>query len=174
MNFLTKSRLLLWLLVVLVIINVTALASFFFFTRPEPAPACCPPGEAQCSALRDELKLSEEQTRLVTVINETYARSAGPVADEIGEARAAILNEMEQENPDTARVDSLINRIALLQIAIQKENIRQYHELRRVCDPEQAQKLSALYRELYGCPMQKNGSQHRYRHGQGAREGRCK
>ena len=173
MFFLTNSWLLLWILVVLVIINVTALASFFFFTRPEPAAACCPPGQAQCSALRDELKLSDEQTRQVTSINENYAKTAGPLADEIGEARAAILNEMEQAKPDTLRVDSLIKRIAVLQVLVQKQNIRQFSELRRVCDPAQAQKLSALYRELYGCPMQKNGAQHRYRHGQGGREGTC-
>jgi Spy/CpxP family protein refolding chaperone len=166
MNLIVKNRLIFWVLIILVVINVSALVSFFLFTKP-PAPApCCPPEEQQCMAFRDELKLSEAQTVQVNAINNAYAASAGPVSAEIKKTRAAILTEMENETPDTVKLTLLTDQLALLQMKIQKENIKQYSELKRVCTPEQAQRLSGLYRDLYGCPMQNGQKKHRYRHGQ--------
>jgi Spy/CpxP family protein refolding chaperone len=167
MNFFSKNRFISWALIILVIINVSALLSFLFFTSPKQESSCCPADQQQCVAFRDELKLSAAQEKLVAEINNRYMESAAPVAADIKSTRAALLNELETEQPDSIRMDSLSNRIALLQVKIQHENISQYLALKKVCTPQQAQKLSTLYRELYGCPMQNEPGKHRYRNGQG-------
>ena len=167
MNFFHKNRLIFWILVILVVINVSALVSYFLFTRPQPPAPCCPPGQQQCAAFRDELDLSAEQSPKVTAINKNYKESAEPIAKAIKEARAAILTELEKNLPDTMYLDSLTTQLALLQIKIQRENIKQYRALSRVCTPEQAHRLSALYRDLYGCPLKDGQMRNRNRHGQG-------
>lgn len=167
MNFFDKNRLIFWVLIILVVINISAFVSFFLFTKSPVTPACCPPGEQQCNAFRDELKLTAAQSLKVAEINKLYKESAEPIATAIKETRAAILTELENEFPDSIHLNSLVNELALLQSKIQKENIRQYTNLKHVCTPEQANRLSALYRDLYGCPMQNGQINHRYRHGQG-------
>lgn len=166
MNFFQKNRVILWVLIILIVINVSALISFFLFTKTSAPAPCCTPEEQQCIAFRDELNLSAEQTLKVTDINKKYTDSAEPIATAIKETRAAILTELEKEAPDTVQLNSLTNQLTLLQMKIQRENIKQFGALKHVCTPEQVQRLSALYRDLYGCPMQNGQMKHRYRNGQ--------
>jgi protein CpxP len=168
MNLFQKNQLIFWVLIILVVINVSALASFFLLTKPQTPAPCCPPEEQQCVAFRDELDLSAAQIKEVNILNKNYRESAEPVVAAIKETREAILTELERSAPDTMSINTLTNRLAILQVKIQKENIKQYSELRRVCTPEQAQRLSALFRDLYGCPMKDGPAKHRNRHGQGA------
>jgi Spy/CpxP family protein refolding chaperone len=166
MNFLYKNRLMFWVLIVLVVVNLAALASFFLYPKSKSEPVCCNPEEQQCNAFRQELKLTDAQTLQVNEINKTYTETAKPVAVAIKETRTEILNELEKEKPDTLRLDTLTKQLSMLQMRIQKENISQYIALKRVCTTEQALKLSALYRDLYGCPMQNGNMKHRFRKGQ--------
>jgi Spy/CpxP family protein refolding chaperone len=167
MTFFDKNRLLFWTLLVLVLINISALITFFMFTRTGETTSCASPGKQQCYAFREELGLTDDQNSQVMEINRIYRDSAHPIAAAIREARASVLHELEKENPDTNYLNSQLNTISDLQFKIQKENLRQYMALKRVCTPEQAQKLSALYHELYGCPMQAEQFKHRHRRGQG-------
>jgi Spy/CpxP family protein refolding chaperone len=167
MNFFQKNRLIFWVLIILVLINISALVSFFLFTKKQAPAGCCTPAEQQCVAFRDELNLSAEQTLKVNDINKSYMESAEPVATSIKAIRAEILTELEKTEPDTTKLNALTSQLALQQMKIQKENIIQYTKLKRVCTPEQANRLSALYRDLYGCPMKDAQKKHRYRKGQG-------
>jgi Spy/CpxP family protein refolding chaperone len=167
MNFMQRNRLIFWALIILVVINISALISFFLFTKAQAPAPCCSPEEQQCMAFRDELNLSAGQSLKVNEINKKYSASAEPIATSIKETRSAILTELEKDDPDTLRLDVLTNQLALLQLQIQRENIKQYSALKQVCTQEQAHRLSALYRDLYGCPMLDGQMKHRYRHGQG-------
>ncbi len=166
MNFFHRNRFIFWVLIILVAINISALVSFFLFSKPPAAAPCCSPEEQQCIAFRDELNLSADQNQQVTAINKVYTESAEPIAATIKEMRASILTELEKESPDTLQLNTFVAQLAVLQMKIQKENIKQFSALKRVCTPDQAQRLSALYRDLYGCPMQNGQMKHRYRHGQ--------
>jgi Spy/CpxP family protein refolding chaperone len=169
MNFFHKNRLIFWVLIFLVVINISALISFFFFSKTQETVAapCCSAEEQQCMAFRDELNLTAEQTLKVNAINKNYMETASPLATDIKNTRAVILTELEKVEPDTTQLNLLMNQLSLLQIKIQKENIRQFSELKRVCTPEQAHRLSALYRDLYGCPMRDGQMKHRNHNGQG-------
>jgi Spy/CpxP family protein refolding chaperone len=167
MNFFQKYRYIAWVLIILIVINVAALVSFFLFNQSPPAESCCPEPTEKGRFFSTELGLSAGQTEKVSVINQNYKNEAEPIVAAIKKSRNAILSELEEEQPDTALLNRLSEELSVLQKNIQRENIKQYLELKKVCNPEQAHRLSALYRDLYGCPMKAKGMQHKNRHGKG-------
>ncbi|MEI8048427.1 MAG: hypothetical protein WCI92_13665, partial [Bacteroidota bacterium] len=58
--------------------------------------------------------------------------------------------------------------VVIEQKNLQAANIKQFLDLKKVCTPEQTQKLSQIYSELYGCENkgmgqgQGKGMRHRY------------
>lgn len=167
MEIYKKNRLLFWLLLFLIVINLTAVISFFFFVQKAPSPACEADQNGKCNVFQQELNLSESQSVKVEEINAAYRSISEPLVAAIREKRAGIMNELESDQPDTAILSGYSMELSLLQNNMQKENIRQYLALKRICNPEQLQRLSSLYRDLYGCPAKEKKMQHRYRHGQG-------
>jgi len=164
-----KNRFLFWLLIFLVVVNLSAIVTIFVFTR-QPSPVAC--GEASSKsgvALCEQLDLTELQSKKVEEINILYREVTSPIVAKIKEKRAEILDELNKENPDTLRLNNLAMDLTSLQSQMQRANFRQYLELKTVCTPEQVHRLSALYRDLYGCPMknQRNGQQNRHRYGKG-------
>ncbi len=170
MNFFNRTKITFWVMIVLIVINIAALISYFYFSRPACETPGCETRNQPGKVLQSALGLTAEQAEKVAAINEVYQQAAGPVSASIKENRGLIITEMEKENPDTAAINTLIRQLSELQIALQKENVRQYMELKKVCNSEQAQKLSAFYRELYGCPMKGKQMQQRHRHGQERRQ----
>jgi Spy/CpxP family protein refolding chaperone len=169
MNFFLKNRLTFWTLIVLIVINVSALVSFLLYTGNKPADAaCCSKEESDGRGFSSELGLTAGQSEEVARINRVYRQNAGPVSADIKKKREIILTELESDNPDTVILNQVTKELSTLQMEIHQQNIKQYLELKKVCNPEQAMRLSALYRDLYGCPMQSNKMQNRrqHRHGQ--------
>lgn len=167
MNFFNKHRVLFWLLVILVLINLGILISVLFFTQRSQTPACCNATTGPENMLYQELRLTPGQQQQVRQINDLYKSTATSMVDEIKEHRRIILEELDQERPDTAAIRKTAEALALLQFKLQQESIQQYLALKKVCTPEQAHRLSSLYHDLYGCPMKGAQSQNRHRHGWG-------
>jgi Spy/CpxP family protein refolding chaperone len=168
-----KNRLLFWLLIVLVVINVAALASFFIYSGKPKEVACKEQSGMSCTGLCKELNLTGSQGVKVEEINKNYVANAGVLSASIKEMRASILDELNREKPDSVVINTLVRELSKLQSMLQHENIRQYLELKKVCTPEQAQQLSGIYRDLYGCPMQGRGAKNQHRRG-GQQQGmRC-
>jgi Spy/CpxP family protein refolding chaperone len=164
-------------MIFIIVLNGAVLITFIIKSPPEESPAAqgCVQSNSANNALIDELGLSGEQKTKVLTINEEYRRSAEPDAQSIRENRGIILSELESDQPDTILIRRSIDTIARLQAGIQLKNIRQYLRLKEVCTPEQAIRLSALYRNLYGCPMKGKNMQnrHKHRHGQGKTDSSC-
>lgn len=158
-----KNRLLFWILIFLVVVNLAALVTYFLFPGKQTTVTCGDESNSPGCMLHSELNLTGEQIRLVDAINEEYRASSAPFSEQIKQLRAEILNILESDKPDTIAIDQLSIEISGLQNRLQRENIRHYLELKKVCDPEQALLLSNLYRELYGCPMHQPGSGMKHR-----------
>ncbi|MEI6433628.1 MAG: periplasmic heavy metal sensor [Bacteroidota bacterium] len=174
MNFFAKRRFVFWTLIVLIVITVSALVSFFLFSKQNPANvACCPQGEKSGCDFTSELRLTPDQTGKVTQINNEYRQLAEPIVAAIREKREIILSELDRDKPDTGFLNQVVKTLSLLQMEIQQKNILQYLQLKKVCTPEQAHRLSALYRDLYGCPMQGNRMQYRHSRGMNMRDSAC-
>jgi hypothetical protein len=168
MNPVNKNCLIFWILIFLIIVNLSALATFFTF-RSHSEEVACDARQTQCgNAFKSELGLSEAQVKKVGTINTDYQAASVPIVNEIRKIRSDILDELSVEAPDTAYINQKSGELCDFQLQLQKANFAQFLELKKVCDPTQAQRLSALYRELYGCVGMGNGEgrMHRHRGGQ--------
>ena len=159
-----KNRLLLRVLLFLVIVNLAALATWAFYPfGQESEQAATETAEPQC-IYKARLQLTDDQTAEVNLLSEDYRERSAPLAGQIRSLRGEILDELSSDRPDTSHLNRLTLELSGFQAQLQRENIRHYMALKEVCTPGQAMRLSNLYRELYGCPMQE-GQGMRHRHG---------
>jgi Spy/CpxP family protein refolding chaperone len=172
MNILKNNRTVFWILIFLVLINITALATYFVYSR-KTASQQVPVTEVRRGfALRQELSLTPAQSLEVNKVNAAYQASSEPIVQNIREMKAGLLEELSKENTDSMVVIKIANAIVNEQEKLQKANIKQFLDLKKVCTPEQTQKLSNIYAELYGCDNkgkgrgQGNGNGYRHRYGQ--------
>lgn len=161
-----KNRLLFRVLLFLVVVNLAALATWAFYPfRQESGQVAAEAVEPHCM-YKTRLQLTDAQTAEVNLLSEDYRQRSAPLADQIRSLRGEILDELSSDRPDTSRLNRLTLELSGFQAQLQRENIHHYMALKEVCTPEQAMRLSNLYRELYGCPMQEGQGM---RHGRGRR-----
>ena len=163
-----KNRLIFWILIFLVLVNLAALGTYFFFPRGQKAMVNCDEEMMSAGCLyQNQLDLTDEQAKQVDILSKAYMQVSGPIAEAIKSTRGEILDEISATAPDTTNLDQLSEELSRLQNQLQRENIKHYMALKEVCSPDQAMRLSNLYRQLYGCPMQGpgKGMQHRHRRG---------
>ena len=173
MNFFSKNRFVFWLLIFLVVINITALTTFLVFFYNNSSGSSQQLQKNPGMKFRKELSLSPVQSEKVDVILSDYRNSTEPVASNIRNYRAQILEELAKDKPDTTVLNKYVEDLSSMQKQMQKASVNQYMALKQICNPAQCQKLSALYFELYGCQGnckgmgQGKGMMHQYRRGNG-------
>jgi hypothetical protein len=157
MNFFLKNRFVFWLLVFLVVVNLSAFVTFIVFFSGNYRATGNNQNENTGLAFRKELSLSPSQSEKVNVVLAGYRKATEPVTAGIRDYRAQILEELTKEKPDTEVLNRCGEQVCLLQKQMQKASVIQYMALKEICNPEQCQRLSALYFELYGCQGQCKG-----------------
>ena len=115
MNFFSKSRFVFWLLIFLVVINVTALTTFLVFFYNNSSGSSQQLQKNPGMKFRKELSLSSVQSEKVDVILADYRNSTEPVASNIRNYRAQILEELAKDKPDTNLLNKCGEEICLLQ-----------------------------------------------------------
>lgn len=169
MKTMGTNRFILWALIFLAIINISALLSFFLFDRNSSNipvnVAVGKPGQV----LKTELSLTDEQELKVKSINSVYKVQSEPIVDSIKSAKSRLLEELSKEKTNTQTINSILKELGIHQNNLQQANVKQFLALKQVCTPEQTQKLSGIYAELYGCSANGNGEgkgmKHRHRYG---------
>ena len=173
MNFFSQNKYLFWLLIFLVVVNISALVTMLVIfpklSAPEIQRAC----ENTGRCISEELSLSPEQTGKVSQILDKNKDQTQFDRETILNNRATLLEEIAKPTPDTLVVNKCIEEIYSAQKNIQKASVHQYLSLKEICSPEQSERLSNLYFELYGCQGKCKGAghgkgmKHQYRKGQG-------
>lgn len=170
MNFFNKNRLIFWLLLFLVVINISALVTFFFYYSGQKKQSADIAGENSFRVFQKELSLTPIQSEKVCSINAQHRTRSEPIASALKEKRSELLEELSTENPDTLLLTKYAEEIGALQKELQLASIRQYLDLKVVCDSCQCRKLSSFYFQLYGSKGPGKGMgkhmQHRNRRGQ--------
>jgi Spy/CpxP family protein refolding chaperone len=162
-----KNKALFWIMIFLIVVNLSALATYFFFPRKATVVACSDSSSAPGCALHAELDLTEVQAARVDIINSEYLDKSAPISEKIKNIRAEVLDELSTEVPDSLKLNEYSLELSQLQNQLHHYNIMHYLELKKVCTPDQAMRLSNLYRELYGCPMQGPGTGGKHMHRKG-------
>lgn len=174
MNIFNTNRTVFWILIFLVMINITALATYYIYMRKpvnEPVPGS---GMKRGIVLQQELALTPDQSLAVNKINSSYQASSEPIVEAIREKKSELLEELSKADTDSAALTKLTNDVVNEQKKLQMANIKQFLDLKKVCTPEQTQKLSQIYAGLYGFEQtgkgrgqgKGNGKGLRHRYGQ--------
>jgi hypothetical protein len=174
MNFFNKNRLIFWLLLFLVVINISALLTFILFYSTQKKQKSENADLQSFKVFQNELSLTPDQSEKVCSINAKYRILSEPVSSALKEKRSELLEELSTKKPDTLLLKRYAEEIGNLQKELQIASIRQYLDLKVVCDSCQCQKLSLFYFQLYDSKGQGKGMgrqmQHRNRYGQKQQE----
>lgn len=139
-----KIRTLIVIVIMLLIVNVAALATMVYY-RVAPHPDFEPRprfGEGfEPPALDPETKKRIELSRKMT------DSLLEPIRVELDSKRKGLVNELDRDNPDTARVNQLLDELGSLQTSMQKQMISQFLKDRDSFGPEQRRKILRMIEE---------------------------
>lgn len=87
---------------------------------------------------------------------------------QIGELRQLLASELEKENPDEAVLKQLSASTGQIYSQLTLQTALHFHEMGKLCTPEQKAKLMDTYRTtgIKDPGQQGGGRQYRHRHGQ--------
>lgn len=152
MDYFTKKRLAFWGVALLVIVNISALATVWFqqhrpWRGPEPGRRESPPQRVS-QFLKQELALTEAQTRQFAELQNRHFTQARATRDAIRDLKDELFRELSAAAPDTAKAERLAAAIGARQSELEKMTFYHFLALKRLGTPAQQKKLEALFGEL--------------------------
>ncbi len=164
-----KNKYLFWLLIFLVVVNISLFITLVILFSNNKETSNPPSGEQLKNSFSNSLSLSPVQDTKVKVILEEYKKLTDPIITDIRNHRMQIIEEASKDKPDKALLNRYEEEISLLQKQMQNASVTQFLALKEICTPAQCERLSALYRELYGKGNSGSGKGrgYRYRGGRG-------
>ena len=98
--------------------------------------------------LKKELKLSDEQYTLLcdmdSIVQERYER----VLKLLCRNRYMLMSELAKPQPSVERLNKLARSVGFLHAALKTQTSRHLLNIKKICNPEQSQKLEQIFREL--------------------------
>ncbi|OGL48647.1 MAG: hypothetical protein A2161_04435 [Candidatus Schekmanbacteria bacterium RBG_13_48_7] len=151
MDFFTRQKFFIWIIIVLVILNLLSIASIWFkhFMRPSlpPPPRADGAGNVQLF-LEKELNLSKEQAQKLKELREQHRNQIKYNLDLIHELKEQATRELFLSSPDKEKMGSLVKEIGSRQTELERLHFNYFMELSSICNPEQRVKLQSLFHEI--------------------------
>ena len=133
-----KERTLTYLVIVLVIINVAALGTIIYqrisgpFWRPDRGDGMMSPSDVP-----GNLSLRPEQRQFLRDSRHRMDSLTTPIREEISRKRLELMSEMNNNQPDTIKIDQLVTGIGALQVQIEKTMVHNFIMDSKSFSPEQ-------------------------------------
>jgi len=141
-----------WGVALLIILNLLTLAALWLtiFHRSPGGPPPWSGGGAQDPQrfLSRGLQLTESQTKEFDDLRDRFLKTAGPLHEEIGRLKEALIEEMFRPSLDQARIKSLIEGIGVRREDEEKRLLNHFLDLVNACPPDQKAKFQSLMREF--------------------------
>lgn len=96
----------------------------------------------------NELKLDSEQQEKFRNIHRDYMRGARAISAEMSHLRDVLLDAMDQDQPDTSRMNELSEQIGVKHTELKKLTVQYYIGLKAICNPDQQERLYELMRKI--------------------------
>lgn len=143
MDWLTKQKTYVWLIILLLVVNLTTL-TLLWLGRPGPPPFNNNDLPNTNKFLKNDLGLNDEQEKMFTQIRKAHFDSTGALNGELWLKRRLIQEEAFKDNPDTQIVNMLSNEIGNLQKVNEKFIFNHFLELKKVLNKEQLEKFKTI------------------------------
>ena len=189
MNYFTKNRILIWVVIAAFAINISAIATILYRVnkgkfRTEKVDFRHRPHDI----FKKELNLTAEQEKQFMEMKKASREEAEPIVIKIKEQRKELMKVLFEKTPDTLKIKQISEEIQQSQAMLLQHTINHYLDLKKILKVDQQEKLNLLYQDLFGCPRQMDkkcgsdcikeeesiggkgdgtGGGNRHRHGQG-------
>jgi Spy/CpxP family protein refolding chaperone len=152
MNIFAKNRFMVVALVLLVILNITTLT--FMWIRMQHPPGPPQPNQHEnpdrvIRFLRQELQLDNQQIEAFMQQRRQHRVAARRINNEIHELKQEMLNELFQNQPDTVKVNGLVEAIAIKQKDVERLTFEHLRNLIKICGAQQEERLQKLLQEFF-------------------------
>lgn len=130
---------------ILTVVNVAVLGTILYNRWSEPS-APCPaetPGEG-FEQMKSELSLSPEQIALLQEYRKLFHAELDSLSARLAAVRAELAKELWQDEPDTVRINRIVDEISGLQSSAQRKVINHLLSVKSILAPEQQQKFYAI------------------------------
>jgi len=157
MKLKSRNGLLTWALVIMVVVNLATIGTLLYNRYKSPVPAVVP-GKSQTELesakfsgryFRERLGLSQEQMKQFAEFNPEFRQQVQKIHAELSALRIQMLEEMSAVTVDTSRLNQLSDSIGSQHALLKKVTFEYFLDLRKVCEPDQQEKLEALFREMF-------------------------
>ena len=141
-----KNKWLLTVIVILVLINITTLCAFWLMRKPPHPPALE-------KIFEKELSLTPEQVTQFRALDDKHRTRGMQLQDSMKSYKNGLFEEMLSDNPNEVTLDSINSKIGAIQIALDKNLIQHYNELKVICTSnEQKEKLKTIFQKAIKRP----------------------
>ncbi|NTV97705.1 MAG: periplasmic heavy metal sensor [Chlorobiaceae bacterium] len=143
MNFLTSKKFVTTALVLLVLLNVTLLGVLWWqnMNKSDSRHVTITRQFSRQISFSGPIALSESQTASFQKLRTAHFDKVRPEIEAIELEKKQILAESFKEKPDSAKIASLAQQIGVHQTNMERELAYHFHELSKICTPEQRDSL---------------------------------
>ena len=176
MNYFTKNRILIWIVIAAFAINISAIVTILYRVNKEK----CRTENGTChhkshELFKKELNLTPEQEIQFLEIKKASKLEAEPIVMKMKEQRKMLMNVLFEKTPDTLKIKQISNDIEQSQALLLQYTIKHYLDIKKILKNEQQEKLNFLYQDLFGCDrmqMSKKCGDSCYKEGSGSGNGK--
>ena len=143
MDWLTKQKTYVGIIVLLVAINLTAII-LLWVGRPGPPPMFKNGRSDTNNFLKNELGLNNDQEEKFKLLRQTLFDSIDVINKQIWVKKLEIQEQAFKENPDTLKVNKLLQEIVSYQIHNEKLMFTHLSALRNILAPDQLDKFNKI------------------------------
>lgn len=163
-----------WIIVILLATNLSTLGSFYYHRLTElkaekkiQEEQTNIPGDRRTRFFRDELNLDDTQLDEFREINRTFNRTARGIEMNLSRLREDLIKELGTQNPDSVRLNELAREIGENHRDLKQVTSAFYLNMRKICTPEQQEKLQTIFESMLNKDSQVALPQQRNRWGWG-------
>lgn len=146
MDWLTKQKTYVWLIVVLIIINITTLL-FLWLGRPQPPDMNRDKKPDMDKFLKNELGLNQEQDQKIKQLRETLFDTTSKINELIWTNKKLLHEESFKEFPDNEKVNTIAIEIGNLETQGEILRFNHFTQIGKVLNVEQLKKFRNLLGE---------------------------
>jgi len=151
MKKMNKTRLLIWIIIVLIAVNLATIISGIIYSskrrNAEPARTEVPFNQ-RVDFFNNQLGLTLEQNDYFMEFNREFNQEARVLTNKMNSLRYGMLKEMAASNPDELKLDEICIDIGKLHSQLKSATVDYYLKMKSICDTQQQELLNRLFESL--------------------------